>query len=33
MRLLLKYIEDNSDFEVQLFNGGQPVYSYLFGLE
>ena len=30
---LVKYIEDNSDFEVQLFDGGQPVYSYLFGLE
>ena len=30
---LVKHIEDNSDFEVQLFDGGQPVYSYLFGLE
>ena len=27
------YIENNSEIEVQLFEGNQPVYSYLFGLE
>lgn len=28
-----EYINDNSKFEVQIIEGNQPVYSYLFGLE
>ena len=28
-----KYVADNSDFECEIVNGGQPVYSYLIGLE
>lgn len=30
---IVEYIESNSSIEVQLFEGNQPVYSYLFGLE
>lgn len=28
-----KYINDNSDYEYEIIEGNQPVYSYLFGLE
>ena len=28
-----KYISDNSDYEYEIIEGNQPVYSYLFGLE
>ena len=28
-----KYIEDNSSLECEIIDGGQPVYSYLVGLE
>ena len=28
-----KYISDNSDFDYEIINGGQPVYSYLISLE
>lgn len=28
-----QYVADNSDFECEIVDGGQPVYSYLIGLE
>ena len=28
-----EYVESKSDIEVQVFNGGQPIYCYLFGIE
>ena len=28
-----KYIEENSSLELEIVDGGQPVYSYLVGLE
>ena len=27
------YINENSDLECEIIDGGQPVYSYLIGLE
>lgn len=30
---LVKYIEETNKFEVEVIEGNQPVYSYLFGLE
>ena len=30
---LAAYIEDKYTIEVELHNGGQPVYNYIFGVE
>ncbi len=31
--LIEKYVTEHSDIEVEIFEGGQPVYTYLLGLE
>lgn len=33
VKAITKYVEDNSDLELEVIDGGQPVYSYLIGLE
>ena len=30
---IVEFVEENSDLEIDLQKGGQPVYSYIFGLE
>ena len=31
--LLKKFISEHGDYEYEIYDGGQPVYSYLVGLE
>ena len=33
VKFIEKYVNDNSDFELEIVDGKQPVYSYLIGLE
>lgn len=33
IKCLEKYVEENSDLELEVIDGGQPVYTYLIGIE
>ena len=33
VKVIEQYVKDNSDFELEIIDGNQPVYSYLVGLE
>ena len=33
LEYIVKYIEDNSELEVEVIDGGQPVYSFILGVE
>ena len=33
VKVIEQYVNDNSDFELEIIDGNQPVYSYLVGLE